>query len=526
MPVPPSPVNIARLAQHLHHHPDRSMVKYLIDGFCDGFDIGYSGPITLGVDKNLKSARDNWQAVTTAVEKEVSRGHTLGPFNAPPFSVSHISPLGAVPKKDGTKRLILDLSSPAGSSINDGISQEEFSVKYSHFDDAVDIIKNMGGSPYMAKIDLKHAYRICPVRPCDFPLLCFKWCGHYYVDCRLPMGSRSSPFIFNTFADALCWIIINVLLINNVIHYLDDFFLAAKSKAECLKNRDLILSLFKILGVPIAEDKLEGPSTSLPYLGIMIDTIAKMISLPKDKVVNLRSLLRRFVSLKKCMKRDLLSLIGKLSFAAKVVKPGRLFLRHLINLSTKAKKLHHYIYLNEDVRLDLAWWLQALDKHNGVSLIQDKFVTSSELQLFTDASGTIGLGGVFGSHWFYAAWPEKFRNSSSIDINFKELFTIIVAFELWGSQFVNKQILFQTDSQVICDLWKKRSAKDSALLRLLRHLFFRSLDFNCNVVITHIPGKQNRLSDCLSRLQIEEFHRLAPGMDPLPTPIPQFVWDI
>ena len=526
IPVPPSPVNIPRLAQHLHYHPNRSFVDYLINGFCDGFDIGYSGPITQGVDKNLKSARDNVQLVTSAVEKEVSRGHTLGPFNTPPFSVSHISPLGAVPKKDGSKRLILDLSSPSGSSINDGISHDEFSVKYSHFDDAINMIREIGGTPYMAKIDIKHAFRLCPVRPSDFPLLCFKWLGLYYVDCRLSMGSRSSPYIFNTFADALCWIIINVLLIKNIIHYLDDFFLAAPTKELCRKFRDSILSLFATLGVPVAEDKLEGPDTSLPYLGINVDSENKIISLPQDKVDKLRPILKRFSTLKKCTKRELLSLIGRLSFAAKVVKPGRLFLRHLIDLSTKTKRLEHYVYLNKDVRLDLEWWSQALDKHNGVSIIQENFVTSTELQLFTDASGIIGFGGVFGTHWFYAAWPDKFRNLCSIDINFKELFAIIVAFELWGSHFLNKQILFHSDSQVICDLWKKRSAKDSALLRLLRHLFFRSLDFNCNILITHIPGKVNRLADCLSRLQIEEFRHLASDMDPLPTPIPEFVWDI
>ena len=75
------------------------------------------------------------------------------------------------------------------------------------------------------------------------------------------------------------------------------------------------------------------------------------------------------------------------------------------------------------------WWLRALDVHVGVSLIQDKFVSSDSLKLFTDASGTIGFGGIFGIHWFYSAWPENFKNCS-IDINFKELFAIVVAFEI------------------------------------------------------------------------------------------------
>lgn len=525
--VPRSPVNIPRLAQHLSYHPDQSLVKYLIDGFRFGFDIGFSGPITPGVNKNLRSAHLHSKDVNLAISKEVSRGHTLGPFSTPPFRYFHISPIGAVPKKDkdNTYRLILDLSSPHnGTSINDGMIKEDFSVVYSKFDDAIDIIRDLGGSPFMAKIDIRHAFRLCPVRPCDFPLLGYKWLGQYYVDCRLPFGSRSSPFIFNTFAGVLWWIIVNVLFIPYIIHYLDDFFFAATSKEVCKSYRDRILALFATLGVPVAEDKLEGPDTSLTFLGILIDSLKSIISLPVVKVEALRTELNKFRSFKKCTKRQLLSLIGKLSFAAKVIKPGRLFLRYMINLSTTVSKLDHFIYLNKEVHLDIEWWVKALDIHNGVVFIQDKFISSKDLQLFTDASG-IGFGGIYGSQWFYAAWPEKFTRDF-IDINFKELFAIVVAFEIWGPHFTNKQILFNSDSEVVCNLWRNRSAKDVHLLRLLRHLFFRSVEFNCNILMRHLPGKANKLSDCLSRLQVEEFHHLAPYMDPLPTPIPDAVWDI
>ena len=38
----------------------------------------------------------------------------------------HTSPIGAIPKKNkpGKRRLIVDLSSPSGHSVNDGISSE------------------------------------------------------------------------------------------------------------------------------------------------------------------------------------------------------------------------------------------------------------------------------------------------------------------------------------------------------------------------------------------------------------------
>ena len=52
------------------------------------------------------------------------------------------------------------------------------------------------------------------------------WCNIYFTDTRLPFFSRSSPYIFNTFADILTWIIIHAYAIPYILHYLDDFCLA------------------------------------------------------------------------------------------------------------------------------------------------------------------------------------------------------------------------------------------------------------------------------------------------------------
>ena len=262
-----SPVNVQRLATALLDHPDHSLVNFLLNGFTQGFDIGYRGPITTGSCRNLLSARTHHREVSAALAKEVSRGHTAGPFEASPFPVLHVSPLGAVEKKDTSYRIILDLSSPRGESVNDGIDRLEYSVRYQSFDDAVDLVRALGVGTSMAKVDIKHAFRLCPVRPQDFLLLGMYWDSQFYFDTRLPFGGRSSPFIFNTFADALAWILVFVCGIPYVLHYLDDFFIASPQGGElCNTYVRLVEDAFSHLGVPIAEDKLEGPSTRLTYL--------------------------------------------------------------------------------------------------------------------------------------------------------------------------------------------------------------------------------------------------------------------
>lgn len=79
--------------------------------------------------------------------------------------------MGAVPKKDGTFRIILDLSSPRGFEVNEEISKEEFSVRYSSFDDAVSLVNGLGPDAFMAKLDIEHAFRLCPVHPSQWGLL-------------------------------------------------------------------------------------------------------------------------------------------------------------------------------------------------------------------------------------------------------------------------------------------------------------------------------------------------------------------
>ena len=87
----------------------------------------------------------------------------------------------------------MDLSSPWGSSVNEGISAESCSLKYSSVDDAVSIITHLGTNAELVKMDLSKAYRIIPVHPDDQQLLGISWQASTFVDRALPFGLRSAP---------------------------------------------------------------------------------------------------------------------------------------------------------------------------------------------------------------------------------------------------------------------------------------------------------------------------------------------
>ena len=388
-------ISTSRLRDLLQDYPDRDLVTRLLDGFENGFLIGVEGEVGPGCSKNNFSALLRKGAVTSALDREVLAGTIHGPFSKPPFPRFHCSPVTAVDKPDGSVRLILDMSSPRGDALNERIDKDKFACRYSSFDNAVDLVRQAGRGSFLAKLDVKNAFRLCPVRPSDWYLLGFKWLKLFYYYVALPFGSRSSPAIFNEFADVLCWLFRCKGGITWVDHYLDDYFFVDRLESSCQTVLDAAQGLCAFLQVPLAKEKIVGPAQVVTYLGIEIDTVDFSLRLPSTKMDKLGCLLTQWRSgATSCTKRDLLSLIGTLSFACKVIKPGRTFLRRLIDLSTTVHNLNSEVALDAEARLDIRWWQRFLPLWNGRETIQAPIVTAASWGLYTDAS-SLGMGGGF-----------------------------------------------------------------------------------------------------------------------------------
>ena len=142
------------------------------------------------------------------------------------------------------------------------------------------------------------------------------------------------------------------------------------------------------LGIPLAEHKTEGPATRITFLGIMIDTTAGQLSLPPEKLARVQSLLADWGDRKSCSKKELESLIGTLNHACKVIRPGRSFLRRMIDLLKRYKMAHHQIRLNREFRSDLRWWTNFIVPWNRVSYLS----AGPTSEFASDASGSWGCG--------------------------------------------------------------------------------------------------------------------------------------
>ena len=312
-----SPLRVGEWRALLSSHPDEEFREYLLCGMVEGFRIGFDYTKECkSAKRNMLSAMQNPSVVGEYLAKEVALGRIVGPLEPGTLNIRsvQVNRFGVIPKphQPGRWRLIVDLSYPRDNSVNDGIEPELCSLSYASIDDAVEMVLKKGRGTRLAKIDLESAYRIVPVHPQDRLLLGMRWEGKVYLDTALPFGLRSAPKIFTALADGLIWIMIKQG-IRSVLHYLDDYLFAGDpGTSECAEALQLALNLCERLGVPVAEKKVEGPVTSLVFLGILVDTEAGELRLPEEKLARLRALITQWQHKKACTKRELLSLIGQL----------------------------------------------------------------------------------------------------------------------------------------------------------------------------------------------------------------------
>ena len=411
----------------------------------------------------------------------------------------------------------MDLSAPLGHSVNDGIDRELCTFHYTSISDAATCLCTLGNRALLAKMDIKQAYRNIPVSPDDRYLLGISWENMVYVDQVLPFGLRSAPLIFSAVADALLWIM-QKRGVTWAIHYIDDFLtLGAPDSSECFRNMQLMEETCARAGLPIEPSKSVGPATSIVFLGIKLDSVSGTLSLPEDKLLKIKESLAKWRGFKACRKRDLLSLIGVLSHASKVVRASRIFLRRLIDLSTTARRLDHFIRLNEDARSDLEWWAQFVSSWNGVSLLSSVSNQPPDLTVTSDASGSWGCGAFWDINWFQLEWAGLLREAH---IAIKELVPIVIATAIWGSQWRGKVIRVLSDNAAVITAINKNTTRLRESAHLLRCLAFICASFQCQLRAAHIPGPHNTSADALSRNKLMLFHSLNPQARPVPTPIP------
>ena len=475
----------------LANHPNKELTSFFTTGLSQGFQIGYRPQQLLKSAKhNLACALEHPEVVDQYLTEELAHNRVAGPFHIARTPYMHISRFGVIPKhhQPNKWRLIIDLSHPADHSVNDGIPKSLCSLSYITIDTAISNILELGQGTLLAKIDIKHAFRLLPVHPIDCHLLAMCWRNQIFVDTCLPFGLRSAPKLFNILADLLSWIL-EQHGVTRLLHYLDDFLLMGPPQSPiCQSNLLVVKHVCSLLGIPLALEKVEGPSDSRTFLGIILDTQHMEACLPAEKIQRIQTSLSSWLKKKKATKREILSLVGLLQHATKVVKPGRTFVARMYATAAKVRRLSFYTRLTRGFRSDLQWWHMFIIRWNGISLLHNTLTTiPSDFQIQTDASGSWGCGAHFNGKWILLPWSADW---APISIMAKELVPILLSCAVWSRMLSKRKIEFKCDNRSVVEAVKKGSSKDTMAMHLLRCLWFLTAIFDIQITVAHTRSTQ------------------------------------
>ena len=476
------------------------------------------------------------------VMKEVKEERYAGPFESIPFDHYIQSPIGLVPKDGGKDtRLIFHLSYPRGRglSVNANTPKHKCTVKYPDFNEAVMLCLKQG--KFVAKSDMKSAFRNMGIRKQDWKYLVMKAVSpidgktYYFVDKCLPFGASISCSHFQRFSNAVKHLV-QWRTNQNIVNYLDDFFFAALMALLCNNQVNMFLEICDTIKFPVSLEKTFWASTCMTFLGLLIDTVRQCVSIPVEKIQRAFELISDVLDKKskKVTQNQLQKICGFLNFLGKCIIPGRAFTRRLYaHTSNTNLKPHHHIRISSEMRGDLTMWVTFL-QHPTVYcrpfLDFSRLLIADEIDMFSDASGKIGLGAICGSSWLHQEWPQEFIRDIKPSIEYLELYGVVAGVLNWIHRFRNKRVVLFCDNKSVVDMINMTSTSCKNCMVLIRILVLKGMIENVRIFARHIEGKNNVLSDHLSRNRIYSFHKECLDqdrvMDKHPTQVPEAIWPI
>ena len=450
----------------------------------------------------LPAQQNNYKSATSAAHKPKVEQTILGEIAEGNYVVTDVKPtiisaLGAIPKPDSSEDpLIHDCYRPPGRALNDYISCSSF--KFQTLDDA---IKMLHPNYFMAKIDLRHAYRSVPIHKSNYVATGLQWhfAGHnhptYFFDTRLPFGAKSSPEIFHRLTQAVRRMM-ERRSFKTIIVYLDDFLIIGETKEECQQVFTTLLQLLLDLGFQISWHKVIGPTQKLVFLGVELDTAHCEMALPPTKLTELHHVISRFLFRRRASTKQLQQLADKLNWACRVVYGGRTFLRRILDMLNLLQSPSAKVRLSAEFHEDIRWWHSFLHYFNGKCNFLRQYPTTD---VQTDAC-LVAAGAYFRGDWLYHNFALDTPDLALLHINYKEVLAQVFAVFRWAPCWANQHVIIHSDNEAAVHIINKGTTSHPLIMGYLRQLFWLSAVYNFRFTARYIPGKQNLIADAVSRL--------------------------
>ena len=515
-------------------YEDRTHLNWVVKQL-EGAKIGCKGTFrNPSSAPNSSSSFADGEKVSDAIGTWVRKKFVRGPVTHKPPNVK-ISSIMTRPKPDNTVRVILNLSGPIGSSVNEGINPKEFPAKMSSTEKWIQVLNKAGIGCSFCKVDWSDAYKHIAVHHSDLDLQWFVWLGKFFAELCLIFGSASSAGIFDAVAKVLIFIVITKSGLHSdfVIQHLDDCCAAGPVGTDLCKSFDDTFSLVaKEVGVVLAPrdqpDKSFGPSTSGTVLGVFYNTQDWTWGIPSKKLTLILRTIAEFLSAKKVKQGEMWSLVGKIQNVRALVPGGKFHVDHLIRANSESTNRTDWVLINSGVREQLEFWKLVLPLCSNNVRIPPRpwFLPAWSKDIFTDAAGGSlrhpgqGVGACYPGWYTYLPWGCKINNG--LLYHKKRLDRKLSALELLGPLLVlssghefcrNSPIRVHVDNAGSVFIFHKGYSSSCRLTTTIaKAIWVVARGIRCDIEVVKIlrcSQPMAVLADHLSKFKLKEFVKFA-----------------
>ena len=517
LPLQHTGLNIARWRYHLTGYEGSDIIQYLQYGFPLGLSDN-PPPLLAPTLRNHGSSYQYYPHLDEFISTGLARCEVAGPCLVPPFNAVHISPLMTAVKKPDSRRAVFDATF-GEYSLNNGTPTDvylnhPFSYDFPKVEDFKSLVLKCGYGCYLYKRDLSRYYLQLPVDPVEYPLLCFIWRRKLYFFVALMFGLRHAGLQGQKVTTAVTWVHQRLGLESdppayfNSLNYSDDIGGCEATLSRATEAFEKLGELLADLGLCESSSKAHQPATKMPYLGIMFDTTNMRMSIPPEKVAEVRELISLWMKRSFATKKTLQQLLGKLLWVSKCVKFSRSFLGRLL---TQLQGMHNLtdnkrLKLSPGSKEDIIWWDRYLRRFNGVEILYPTDPLKLSLQQLLDTSALVncgdaqmnGGGSYFGTEYWSRPFPAWLQ-ADNVPIHLKEFWVVIASAWLWGDKWQGNMVYIFCDNTAVVEVLSKEKPRDPRMLELLREFLYIVCTRRFTPVFRKISTSDNYIADFISR---------------------------
>ncbi|SPO26927.1 uncharacterized protein UTRI_10674 [Ustilago trichophora] len=449
-------------SQVLASYPDQHVAKNLLGAIKHGVSVGYSGPLQqhsrFESVKNLPMDQAGRQHIDAEIQLRLEEGRLQ---EVDPHQRQLVcSPVGTVPKPRSTKlRTIHHLSHPRRPlpgqlpAVNNGIAPAFSHIKYASLLPLTEYIRDNVGC-LLWKSDLVDAFRHIVVSNGDARLLGFKFNNRYFIETSLTFGGRSSPWLFNLFAEMVHWLVASTTR-HQVDHYLDDFFGAVPAGDDPGGPLHSLALVCAALGLQPSPAKTFSGATRLEVLGIEFDTIQQTVGITPERKERILMALDHLLACQSATLLDWQRIAGLLQFVSQASTPAS---------SAAAAATRPAV-------AELRWWRSMLSSWPGLTLLQPSLLVVKHI--WTDASKR-----AYGGHLGTMDNPssvfskEVSRRHRSKDIRSLEALAVLEALRIFSKMWSGPCfVVLHVDNTNVEQGLRSGRSRDPLTQTLLRAIF-------------------------------------------------------